>query len=130
MSSLQSTPMEAKKARTFQLILANRVTLTVISVIYSKVLSYDHFITLNDLSLGFSKRPYLQRSIQMETQGELLKLYLFFPPHSLAKIHGINKTKKTIIRRARRRWWEALLYYYHGRCSRPSLLSARESVYT
>ena len=34
-------------------------------------------MTLKDLSLGFSKRPYLQRSIKMATQGELLKLHQF-----------------------------------------------------
>ena len=36
-------------------------------------------MTLKDLRLGVSKHPYLQRSIEMATQGELLKLYHFLP---------------------------------------------------
>ena len=64
----------------FQLNLASRVTSTVISVIYSKVSSYSHQMTLNDRGLGFSKHPYLQRSIRMATQGEVRKLHPFLPP--------------------------------------------------
>jgi len=37
-------------------------------------------MTLKDLRLCFSKRPYLQRSIEMVTRVELLKLkHIFFP---------------------------------------------------
>jgi len=35
-------------------------------------------MTLKGLRLGVSKRPYLQRFIQMATHGELLKLHHFF----------------------------------------------------
>ena len=36
-------------------------------------------MTLKGLRLGVSKRPYLQRFIEMVTQGELLKLHHFLP---------------------------------------------------
>ena len=36
-------------------------------------------MTLKDLRLDVSKRPYLQRFITMATQGELLKLHHFLP---------------------------------------------------
>ena len=59
--------------------LVNRVTSTVISVIYSRVSSYSHSMTLKDLRLGFSKRCYFERFIKMATQGELLKYHHFLP---------------------------------------------------
>ena len=88
MASLQCNPQDRHggqiKAQS-----ANRVTSTVISVVYSKVSSYGYFMTLNDLSLGFSKRPYLQRFIKMATQGELLKLHQFLPEGApKPKIHN------------------------------------------
>ena len=78
-SAPSSSPWRPKKKARLQLILASRVTSTVISVIKSMVSSYSQKMTLKDLRLGFSKRPYLQRSIKMATQGELLKLYHFLP---------------------------------------------------
>ena len=45
-------------------------------------------MTLKDLSLGFSKRPYLQRSVEMVTQGELLKFVPFSSSREKPKIHG------------------------------------------
>ena len=36
-------------------------------------------MTLSDLRLGISKHPHLQRSIEMVTQDELLKLHHFLP---------------------------------------------------
>ena len=36
-------------------------------------------MTLKDLRLGFSKRSYLQRSIEKVAQGELMKSHYFLP---------------------------------------------------
>ena len=45
-------------------------------------------MTLKDLRLGFSKRPYLQRFIKMVmTQGELLKLIFFSFAVQICKSH-------------------------------------------
>ena len=68
---------ERHKKPRFQLNLVSRVTSTVISVINSRVSSYNHKMTLKGLRLGFSQRPYLQRSVKIVTLGELLKLLSF-----------------------------------------------------
>ena len=50
---------------------------TVIFVIHINVSSYMYRMTLKGMTLGFSKRPYLQQSIYIVTQGDLLKLKHF-----------------------------------------------------
>ena len=39
-----------------------------------KLSSRDHEVDFQELGLGYSKRPYLQRSVKMETRKDPLKV--------------------------------------------------------